>query len=212
VAFIIYFYYSYRISFQWQDKALRWLSLISLVGIPFMMEYFANCRGYGISVAGFMAGFYHISRYAREFRAIDLITALIALSIALLANASLLNLGLLAAFYLLVLMILHRKARVIPVLTLALFGGLVALTALYGLMLRESGALYYGNLNGLWDTTGASITRYTLFLTGWPAFWVVVPLTIILLVYFCYYVFSPVWRERIRTPFFLTNYLFFGSL
>lgn len=212
VAFCIYFFYAYRLSFQWKNPALRWLSLGALVAVPFMTEYFANCRGYGISVAGFLAAYYHITRYALRFRTLDGIAALIAFSIALTANASLLTVGLLIAAYFLGIMLIHRKLNAVLLIALGLFGLLLVAMANYGLLLKKAGALYYGNLNGLWDTTGASIVRYTLFLEGWPAFALVTVLVVALFAYFCYFCFSKEWKDRLKTPFFLSNYLFFGSL
>lgn len=212
LAFCIYFYYAYRLSFQRQDGALRWLSLLALTGVPFVMEYFANCRGYGISLAGFIAALFHLLKYARQPRLIDMLALMFALAVSISSNASMLNTGLLVSGYLVVNALVNKPGKSGHLLLLIPFGAFLYFMVRFGLLLKASGALYYGNLDGLWDTTGASITKYTLFLTGVPAYILVLVLTAILLVTWILFFFKADWKRKLNEQFFLTNYLLFGNL
>ena len=59
LAFVLYFFGTMRLTKEFKTPYLKLTSLIALNTIPFIMEYFGNARGYGISLGFLIWGFVH---------------------------------------------------------------------------------------------------------------------------------------------------------
>lgn len=211
-AFVIFFYYAKKFAFKLKDPALNYLALVATLCIPFIFEYFGNCRGYGISLAFFMGGLYHSNRFLESERTIDFGATFLFLTIALLANISLLNVALLIFIYLIFILTRNRSWNWIYVVILGFFSLVLLFIIYYGFMLKNAGALYYGNMEGIWDTTGASIVKYTFFLEGSAAFLTTIALLMAVLFTGVRKYFNKSFFDYFKFPNFNHFFLFFGSL
>ena len=82
----------------------------------------------------------------------------------------------------------------------------------YGLKLKVLGALYYGSLDGLWDVTGMTLTKYTLFISGsW-----LIPVYLLVFIGFLYHAFKLLKKDPVKmwshSSYLMFAYLFFGNI
>lgn len=166
VAFILYFWASIRLTRDLSTPALRSIGLVALNSVPFMMEYFGNARGYGLSMGFFAWGLVHGFSYLRKYSLHSLFLAYCSLLLAISANLTIMpGAGLMALLFFLAPLFQKPAGRTIwkEWLLHVLFGcGLIPFY-LFGMGLRKAGALYYGSLDGLWEVTGKTLSRYVLF-------------------------------------------------
>src|SRR5690554_7183806 len=85
--------------------------------------------------------------------------------------------------------LLHKKELSIKQhLLLVSYYILLALAMLpnifYGLQLKECGALYYGSLDGFWEVTGNTLSRYVIFYDADWLMYVSLALIAVLIFYF----------------------------
>lgn len=215
LAFIAYFWAAYRLTFAFRTPWLRTSGLFALTTIPFVMEYFGNARGYGLSL-GFFAwalvhGFDHLKHYS--LKSLFYCYALLVLAVS--ANLTLLNTcGLMALIFFLYPLLNTVENRVIWKEWLLHLGFGLALIpfVLFGMALRQTGALYYGSLDGLWDVTGKTLSRYVLFYD--PDFLLFVWLGIFALCFVAAFILFKrlAFRAWLREPAVLLGVLFFGNL
>lgn len=146
----------------------RFLVLFGITSIPYVLEYFAYTRGYGISITCFIWVLVFAEKLTKNFRLRNLAGIYLCTFLAIAANISFFTTGVLVlllsgTLYLIRFRELERKQHLTaPLLTI---GFLLSCKPLYGLSMRmkEAGTLYYGSLDGLWDVTGKTLSRYVLF-------------------------------------------------
>ena len=215
LAFIAYFWATYRLTSLFHVKWLKITGLLALNTIPFMMEYFGNARGYGLSMA-FLAwalvnALSHLKNYSLKSLSYTYFFFILAVS----ANLTLLNTaGLTALLFFLFPLFGKPEGRIMWKEWVLHIGFGIALLpfVLFGMALRETGALYYGSLDGLWEVTGRTLNRYVLFCDAdylrfiWlGVFSLLISAAIILLRRLSF-------RDWIRDPAVFLGVLFFGNL
>lgn len=168
VSFLFYAFAIYQFTGLLQRKRLQLFSFIALLSIPYMLEYFAYLRGYGLSMGFFMTCLWFLYRYANSFKLLHLVFTYVFAFIALSANLTLLNSLILIISAVGLIHLTHFKqlkwwqhgAFILGTLILArITWPLIA----FALKLKASGALYYSSLDGIWDMTGKSLSRYIFF-------------------------------------------------
>lgn len=167
IAFIAYFWAAYRLTYAFRIPWLKTTGLLALTTIPFIMEYFGNARGYGLSMGFFGWALVHALNHLKNYSLKSLFYTYFFLVLAVSANLTLLNTGgLIALIFFIYPMFNKTDGRVIWKEGVLHFGFGLALVpfALFGIALKHAGALYYGSLNGLWEVTGKTLSRYVLFL------------------------------------------------
>lgn len=168
-SFFLYLYFSFRWLDVLENKTLKYLGLLTLCGIPYMMEYFAYTRGYGMSMAFLMGSIWFFKKYLGDSQIRNLTYSFAYILLAISANLTLLYSGLI----LIVLAALHLiwinkyQNRFLGLIPLLLTLVIVLLFVQYGLMLKEAGALYYGERDGFWLVTGRSLSKYIFYNDGW---------------------------------------------
>lgn len=217
LAFVLYFWGSVRLTKNLKTPHLKLFGLIALTTIPYVFEYFGYARGYGLSMGLFIWSLSFFLRHLKEYNFGHLIAGYIFLGLSITASLTLLTTGMM----IMVLMIFYpimtgRSMKLIQrVLASAVhFGFIFSIYPLidYGFALKEKGALYYGSLDGIWDVTGKSLSKYALF---YEADWLMY-LYIILFVFIGGVVLRFLVQEKfsqwIKQPIVLYASLFFGNI
>lgn len=168
LSFLIFFYASYKISLTLKNNFLRYVLLLSFSCIPYVLDYFSLSRGYGLSMAFLFLGVYWAMQLIKSYNLWLLIGMLFSFLLAIYANLNVIFTAVIIIGYLLLKWALQAKKThtwkpviVYVILVLVFIIGLY-IPVEYAFILKENGALYYGNLNGLWSTTGASLSELVL--------------------------------------------------
>ncbi len=215
LAFVLYFWATVRLTELLSDKWLKISGLIALNSIPFMMEYFGNARGYGLSLGFFAWALVYAYKYFQAYSLQSLIIAYLFLLLAVSANLTMIiTSGMMAACFFLYPLLNKPAGRSAwkELLVHAAFGLALIPFFLYGLALKEAGALYYGSLDGIWDVTGKTLSRYALFYDAdWLRFaWL--GLFALMLIGGILWLRKTAFREWLKQPVVLYALLFFGNL
>jgi len=217
LAYVLFFFGTIQLTKYYSSYWLKLLSLVTLNSIPFIIEYFGNMRGYGLSLGFFVWALVYIIRYLKSFSHRDLLITYLFLILAVSANLTFVNTSLLILGMAFIARLLQREKRASKqrISELAIHG-LFVLALLpfiyFGLKLKKMGALYYGSLDGLWDVTGMTLSKYTLFISGsW-----LIPIYLIIFVGFLYHALKLVKTHLPKTwshsPFLIYTGLFFGNI
>ncbi|MBL1280876.1 MAG: hypothetical protein COA33_011415 [Fluviicola sp.] len=215
LAFILYFWGLVRLTQNFKTVFLKFSSLFSLACIPFILEYFAYARGYGLSLGFFVWGIIHFLNYQKEFQLKHLFYSYLFLILAVSANLTLINstiiilgINIITPFF---TKIPQTKSFLLKKWSLHLLCVLALLPFIaFGLSLKMTGALYYGNLSGLWELTGKSLSKLVLF-SGhlWVKYLLIALLTAFTLLFFRKKENLSVWAKQ---PFVLLVCLLFGNI
>jgi hypothetical protein len=161
ILYPVYLFFSWKIASQIDAKTIRWTLFLSLVSTSYLFEYFALCRGYGMSL-GFMlwAFFLFIQNQS------NLTNKLLIIFISFLAVTA--NLTLIYVYLMLVVLTLFQllrdksKSRAFRWGNASIIGLSSAILAIplvyFSFELKARGALYYGG-NSFIDFTIKPITK-----------------------------------------------------
>lgn len=168
LAYVGFFFATYQLTKRFKRLSLRVLSITALNSIPFIIEYFGYLRGYGLSLAFFMWALVYFLKYTNEFSLRHLIFTYLFLLLSVSANLTFVNSSLLIIGMAVIFPFLgsekRERGRIIREWLVHLLFILCLQPFIYfGLQLKAAGALYYGTLDGLWEVTGKSLSRYVLF-------------------------------------------------
>ncbi|MEJ6583812.1 MAG: hypothetical protein QNL29_07210 [Crocinitomicaceae bacterium] len=216
VAFIFFFFGTVHLTKNFKTPFLKTLALLALNTIPFYMEYFGNTRGYGLSFGFLVWGIVYFNDFLTTRKTSKLILAYFFLTLTISANLTLVN----TCFILIATAIgssffsnkmslgKHIKESFIH---LAFLGALYPFIK-FAFKLKEQGALYYGSLDGIWDVTGKTISKYTIF---YDADWLRFAYLFVFIVFLIYTFFYLVKTKRVEwfdNPKLVYALLLFGNL
>lgn len=170
LAFPLYFAGIYRVSGSLK-LPFREITTICIASIPYTLEYFAYSRGYGFSMGTLIFSLSLLMAY-QEKRKIHF--AFFSVLFALLSCWSVISFLLPAALIVGSLFLSHVlnpksfswKKHCGILIFLAGFGCAILPLLDISEELRLNGRLYYGSLDGLWQVTGKTLSRYVLFCEG----------------------------------------------
>ncbi len=137
-------------------RLLRWCALLALLWCPFLLDFFALFRGYGISMAGWAWSLYALTRISPGGPVRHWWILTTALFVALFSNLSLLPVALIIGGSAALLAMDERKwrgpslRRILPFL--AFFLLMLAYAIAISLDLRKRDLLYLGTQGGILDT------------------------------------------------------------
>ena len=175
VAFIFYFYYCLRFSQRY--IADNWVSLMFVTVMccnPYMLDFFALIRGYGISIGLLMGSVYFIARYMLDNHSKSLPLSMLLAVLSVYAQFATLHfylgLNLFVFIFLLKNYLKTKQKKVflygIGVQVLA-FIGLVALIYLpIRAIIKDNQIAYYGK-DGFWENTITSVISGSLYSQGY---------------------------------------------
>ncbi len=217
ISFPLYFWAIYQLISSYKSVLIRLLVLLGTTCIPFILEYFANCRGYGISMAFFMASLVFLKNGMQSLSLRNHALVVVCLGIASYANLTFLVSSLLASVFILIQQYRQRSqlklSQQLIHFPIHFFFALALVPAgIYARVLKNGGALYYGRLDGLWEVTGTTLSSYTLFTNHIALKWILLAIGVALILLLAF----RWWKIRFK-PFFedsstLLAWFLFGHL
>lgn len=168
LAFVAYFWSVFHLVWKFEKTLLRYLGLIALNCVPFILDYFSYTRGYGLSMGFFLLALVQLQKQTSGLLLKGFLFAYLFLILAVSANLNFINTSLLIVAWIVFLQIIRKnelkfKEHVFLVLAHVSFLVLLVPFVEFAFALKEKGALYYGSLDGLWEVTGKTLSRFTLF-------------------------------------------------
>ena len=162
LSFLIFAYYLQRICAEIPQALLRWLTIIAMLTATFQLDFFSQARGYGMGTAFLVAAIYSSAAYLKHPTVVPQLKVWLFMTLALLANMSLLNtqIALMGIFG---LVLITQRQKHLPkhgMLLLSVGGGLLLIASLYALKMRALGLLYTGSLDGFVKVTVFSFARF----------------------------------------------------
>jgi len=161
--FSIRFLFS-KIEISW-IKIIGWLSCGSSI---FILDYFSFCRGYGLGLGFFACMLVYAHKWVQYQQIKHAFYLLVFAFFSLLANLVFMTTTFLA--FGLVLWVVFsfskrwvKKQKLQIGLLLLIFTLMICPLIYYSFFLRQIGALYYGSLTGMWEVTGKSLLKVTIF-------------------------------------------------
>jgi hypothetical protein len=150
----VYCLFAYKIADTLENKYLSLLFWLCMIFIHTIVEFFALCRGYGMSFALLIGCLWYVINTLRFGKTIDYFLSLIFIAGSVMANLSLLPTALMITGLLFLNVIAGSekiKIKVCKICIVILTGLLpVYLFSIYSFALQKAGALYYGQHNSLW--------------------------------------------------------------
>ena len=173
LCFPIYFGSTFLILKKLELKNIALFGALTLfVFPPYLLEFFALARGYGMAMAFFILALLAFLKLSRNIESKSIWLLAISSSLSVLSNLTLLfaNAGLLLLFLLLIIdQKKFRKSCIIPLIIPVLVFGFMAW---YGTQLQASGKLYYGSNDGFFALTVNSLMKELFFLEGSSIQWI----------------------------------------
>ncbi|MDA7803821.1 hypothetical protein N8987_04525 [Crocinitomix sp.] len=165
MSFIFLFYAAFQLAGRINKSIIRWGLLMALTCSHYLLEYMAECRGYGMSISLFLMALFHFIKYRETYNWKQMVYTIFFLFLATSANLTLI-IPTLILFMLLGIGILSNQYKENRTAFYKQFGLLVILGLPFLLLikfsfaLKERGALYYGGDSGFYDFTVSSVTNY----------------------------------------------------
>lgn len=168
IAFIFYFWGIFRFIKPISSEIHKALILIGVTCIPFILEYFANTRGYGLSLGLFVFSLSYIRDFVVNRNIKAAYWSSLLLCLAVYANLTFLLTLILMGFLFVLIQWMYRKSltrnqHLLLLLNYTLLGISMLPNLYYAHILKANGALYYGSLDGFWEVTGKTLSLYILF-------------------------------------------------
>lgn len=214
LSFVLYAWSAWRLAKSIGSSMVRWSFLVAITTCPFLIEYFALFRGYGMAMAFLLTATVELVEYERSAQLRNLLWAYGSMLLAIFANLSMVPLGALFAIWPLLSLGVKgqlKSIRMVGGVTGAsmVFGLVVGYSAYVGMQLQKSGALYIGSDSGM-----ITVTLHSLCLALFKCSNVVIQDVVLGLVGFASCV-GVWWAGRYRslsTCFLIFLYLFWGEV
>jgi hypothetical protein len=215
LAFPFYFLGLYRLS-KSIHPPFQFIVLAGLSCIPFILEYFAYARGYGISLTFFIWMLLFLHNHLKNPSLKNFIKVLIPAYFTLFSNLIYFNsilicLGLLFFIQCFSWKQFSIKEHIIKLLLYGIF--LISIFPFFyqGLVLRNGGALYYGSLDGFWEVTGHSLTYLVFFISEDYPKYIFIALFLLLLYYIFKDFFQLKWKMLFQKKYVLFALFLIGN-
>lgn len=160
---ILYAFASIKISNRFSSPLLSIFTIFVLLFNPFLIQFFALARGYGISLALLLFSLHYLMRYWHHAKTKHLLLALISAGLAAYSNFSSLHFTAAVFFLVPFKWIINRKIdhKLHPIHFLIILTIFTALLLPPIVHLIEQGHLYYGGKDGFIQNTLLSLTAYS---------------------------------------------------
>jgi len=217
LAFFIYFWSVVHLLKGLNHRFNYLIALVALNTIPFVFEYFALTRGYGLGLAFFTFSVALLFRWIKTQKSGVLFFCLIAGWLSVFANLIFINSFVLLVFMVLIFFIVHRanftlKRYAFQIGSIVLVGILTYPLIQFGLKLKNSGSLYYGSLEGFWEVTGKSLSSLVFFTDSPIMKWIVIAALLIILTETIVRLLEIKWWDFLHKHSTLIVYFLFGNI
>jgi len=174
--FWVYAYFAYKLSGSIKNNFLQVTTSIALITAPFLIEFFAQTRGYGMSFALMMGAIYWLNSFLKTHLASHQLFTWLFIILALSANMSLMNsyLLIMGSIALILLFKTEKFSTKSNWIVFLVFGFIPFLAATkYALDMKEMRLLYYGLGDGLVPVTVKSLLKFGFNANSIPLAWIV---------------------------------------
>lgn len=162
----LFFWFSWKLVDVIKHSGIKWTSFLALVMCHYMFEYFGETRGYGMSMAFMVMGFYFALRYFKSSKFAWSLAAMLCLFLAVAANLTIIYIYLMVLTLLCLAILMQTKnfkTKILESGFLFLFSGLIAAPLVqFSLDLKERGALYYGGKSSFIEYTLSTLSDLIL--------------------------------------------------
>lgn len=217
LAFFIYFWSVVHLLKGLNHRLNYLIALVALNTVPFVFEYFALTRGYGLGLAFFTLSIALLFRWVKTQNSGVLFFCLMAGWLSVFANLIFINSFVLLVFSIAIFFFVHRSNFTLKKYTFQigsiLFAGLLTYPLVqFGLKLKNSGALYYGSLDGFWEVTGKSLSSLVFFTDSPVMKWIVIAALLIILTETVVRLLEIKWWDFLHKHSTIIVYFLFGNL
>lgn len=191
-SFIFFYWAIYKIALLFNRSILRYTFVIASAGIPYVLDYFAYSRGYGMSMAFLMVALYFFIVLNKQYSTKNMLILALFCLLSIYANLNLVITFFIIFGYIGIKTFIRSRQdktykSLYSYITISSLVALALLPAIYfSFALKAAGALYYGNLDGLWLTTGATLSGLILCSSSILIKYALIFLIISFVVYFIY--------------------------
>lgn len=180
IFFPVFFIFWFKLSELLSNRLIKWIFLLAGLFAHNFIEFFALSRGYGMSMALLTGSLWYFIKGFNEGRKVLLLAGTLCLFLALYANLSLLNTGILVTCLIFVywniqykyvpigywnLPIAYKKKNTNirwSIFLILLCAAAIVLASLRLFEMRAAGNLYYGSGEGFWIVTVRSLKKMLL--------------------------------------------------
>ncbi len=167
ISFPIYFF-SARYLLTQSNHRFSVVTFLAIVSVHWVFDYFTLSRGYGPSLAFFLLALSFIVAWTKSFKTRHYVGSTLCFILIPLSNLSMLvPVLLLFGYQILIFCLFFRsfkiKQRLLSALISVVFLAYLIPVFIYLNKLNNAGALWWGSKEGLWEVTGKSLLRNTLF-------------------------------------------------
>jgi len=158
----VYFYFIYKITRQIRNNLVRYITSVALLSAAFLIEFYSQARGYGMSMAFFSGAIYFCQEYFSSQHCKNQLYLWLFMLLTLLANMSMLNTQLIFCGLIMLFILFNVKHKKVYHLFIWIFGGIgiLIISAWYAFIMREKGLLYTGLPDGFVEVTSMSFSKY----------------------------------------------------
>lgn len=161
--FPIYAVFAYKISKGIGDKFLQLITALALITAPFLIEFFAQTRGYGLSFALLLGAVYYLNRFLSTKRPSYQFITWVFAAMALMANMSLMNTFLILVVGIGIFIATKIRGEFVKMnwIYFVVLGVIPFIAATkFAFDMKENRLLYYGLGDGLVPVTVKSLLRH----------------------------------------------------
>lgn len=163
LSFLVFGYFTVRISEDIRNRLIRWVLLISVLTAAFPLEFFSQARGYAMSIAFMMGAVYNGTQYLKNHKLKNQILLWSWMWLAVAASLTLANTYLILLGLVLLAVVKNHESRLKHLLVWLIFGvSFFLASAYYGLELKNRGLLYTGFDDGFIEITVRSLVKFQL--------------------------------------------------
>jgi hypothetical protein len=213
---LIYFYFLYKFAWLIKNRYLRWALIITMLTAHYFIEFFALCRGYGISMALLISSLWFLYKYVRDYKLYDMIILLLLLFLAVSANLTLLISEIIILGYLLINVVLLKSTikKKIFHLSAAFIFGIFPLIIFSKLLfyMNSDGMLFYGSDVGFLEVTVKSLLIAFFDHSNSLLIYLIVFLFILLLISIIFFLIKFSFIETLKSLYFLFFILLLGNV
>jgi len=189
LAFPVYFFSVKYIVHRSISNPMRMFVFLALVCVPWIFEYFSYARGYALALSLFFAAIAFVMKWQASQNWKYLVGIFICAWATIASNLAYMLPIFILVGYTVLLFLIRRdftKSKTIRFVGMLILWGLAMIPLFrYSLKLKEAGALWWGNQNGLWESTGTSVSKLVLFTdTSWVLYLVLIVLIACAVVFF----------------------------
>lgn len=217
IGFLIYGFALHQLFVKQLKIPFAHLIVICTYSIPWVLEYGALARGYGFSIGCYIALIVLLIEFTKQTKIVHFLLFFTLAWLTILSSFTFTVpvFLLLVVSFVFMLSTLKTQSRK-HIIYYFLLGGLflAAYIPLFtrAMVLKESGALWWGSSIGLWDVTGTSISTIVLFSKHWLIRILLNAITLIAAILWINKLISTKPKEWFTNPFLWLNAYIFGLL